>query len=76
MPVNQDQENHDERYLTQREKARIHTEDIIYALRALGRARSGKINKYIHDNIAKVLQEQFENNPWNKVQNGKNVIVS
>lgn len=60
-------------YFTQREKARIHKDDIIYALRVLGRATSGTIEKYIRDNIIKDLQEQIESNPWNKIEDGQNL---
>ena len=54
-------------------QARMHTDDIIYGLRALDRATSGEIDKYIRDNIVKVLQEQIENDPWNKVENKENL---
>lgn len=66
--MNQDREKPYESYFTQRDKARIHKDDIIYALRLLGRATSGKIAQYIRDNIIRELQEQFESNPWDKLK--------
>jgi predicted transcriptional regulator len=71
--VNQDRGNYNDRYFTQKEKARMHAHDIIYGLRALERATSGEIDKYIRDNIVKMLQEQIECNPWNKVENKENI---
>jgi predicted transcriptional regulator len=66
--VNQDGEKYYDRYFTQREKARIHKDDIIYALRVLGKATSGKIEQYIRDIIISEIQEQIESNAWNKLE--------
>jgi|SRR5215211_307714 len=57
--------------MTPKEIARIHREDILLTLRALEKGTSGKIHKYIHTEIIKSLQKDFEENPWNKIENKK-----
>ena len=71
--MNQNQGNYDDSNFTQKERARTHRDDIVYALRALGRATSGEIYKYISYNIIKKLREQIKCNPWNNVQNNRNL---
>jgi hypothetical protein len=48
-------------------------DDIINTLRALGRATSGGIYKYISYDIVKNLRELIESDAWNKVKNNRNL---